>query len=47
MEQDIHKLGEWLEKICQEGIALEGALRKTIEENNKVKERPDKRAKAS
>ena len=23
MRQDIHKLGLWLEKVCQEGIAIE------------------------
>lgn len=23
MKQDIHKLGAWLEKVCQEGVAME------------------------
>jgi hypothetical protein len=23
MKRDIHKLGVWLEKVCQEGVALE------------------------
>jgi hypothetical protein len=23
MKKDIHKLGAWLEKVCQEGIAIE------------------------
>jgi hypothetical protein len=49
MEQDIHKLGVWLEKVCQEGVAIENKILelKLAEEKGKKKIQSTQRAKAS
>jgi hypothetical protein len=46
MRHDIHKLGIWLEKVCQEGIAIEHKILdwKMTEEK---KQPPAPQAKAS
>ncbi len=46
MKQDIHKLGVWLEKVCQEGIAIERKILEwKLEQEKKPAQAP--RAKAS
>ncbi len=50
MEQDIHKLADWLEKVTHEGIAIERKILewKMTEENAQLEEVPEKQlAKAS
>lgn len=42
MKQDIHKLGAWLEKVCQEGVAIEHKILewKLAEKNASAKPPP-------
>jgi hypothetical protein len=49
MEQDIHKLGAWLEKVCQEGVAIENKILewKLAEERQEKKIQPKQKSKAS
>jgi hypothetical protein len=46
MKKDIHKLGAWLEKVCQEGIAVE---RKIVEWKlaEEIKAKPGRSSRAS
>ena len=46
MKHDIHKLGTWLEKVCQEGVAIERQILEwKLAEEKAVKQ--SKEAKAS
>ena len=49
MKQDIHKLGAWLEKVCQEGVAIEHKILdwKLAERQQKQERPPVQKAKAS
>ncbi len=46
MKHDIRKLGTWLEKVCQEGIAIERKILEWKLAEEKL-EQPSKEAKAS
>jgi hypothetical protein len=46
MKRDIHKLGVWLEKVCQEGVALEQEISAWKHPEGK-KQNPTPQAKAS
>ncbi len=47
MKKDIHKLGAWLEKVCQEGVAIEHKLLEWKRVQKKKEVRPSPKAKAS
>ena len=45
MKHDIHKLGIWLEKVCQEGVAIEHKILEwKLEQEKKQAQAPQAKA---